>query len=142
MATIKPAYTSSNAVTITLASLANGSTNTSNALDNSTSLYDDANVQVKVKTGASGVSATGYINVYYLASADGGTTYDSNNRLLFQFPATANATTYVASRRLGEFGIIPGKFWKIAVENRSGAALDATAGNHSLVFEGIQFTSV
>jgi hypothetical protein len=143
MATFKISYRAAATITITLAGLTNGSTNTSNAIDNSTNLDVDARIQVKVKSNAAGTIAGGYVNVFYIGSSDGGTTYDDNNKeLLMTIPVTANATTYIMSRNLSKMGIVPSKFFKIAVANNSGAALDATAGNHLAQYEGVQYTSV
>lgn len=138
MATAKASFTNSQSITITLASLANGSTNASNAIDNSTNLFLSANVQVKVRTGSSGAAATGVTNVYLVRSADGGTTYDDSTRTLLGTLATnANSTTYIntwSTEPLGQLGT----HWKIAVENRSGGTFDSTAGNHSAAFAGFK----
>lgn len=158
-ATIKQAYGSNNqAITITLASLGSASQRQSTAIDNTTNLFMDAKVSVKIKTGASGVSATGFVNVFAFGSADGGTTYNggcgasdaafSGNKdaLIFlgSIPAIANATTYVGlfnlSRAFG-FGGIPAS-WGIVIDNQSGAALDSTAGNHAVLYQGIQAQTV
>ena len=80
MAEIKNKYgTSNQAITITLNSLANDGKRESTAVDNSTSLFLDAVVQVKIATNASNDS-TGDKSVYIYAygTADGGTTYSGN----------------------------------------------------------------
>lgn len=108
----------------------------SNAIDNSALLFVDAIVQVKVKTGASGVATTGYFNVWLIRSADGGTTYSDNaDVLLGSVVANANATTYTRDFNAG----VLGSSFKIAVENRTGAALDSTAGSHLVQFAGIRY---
>ena len=74
MAEIKNKYgTSSQAITITLNSLVNDGKRESTAVDNSTSLFLDAVVQVKIATNASNDS-TGDKSVYIYAygTADGG----------------------------------------------------------------------
>jgi hypothetical protein len=136
MATVTLNATNAQSITITLASLTNNSTNVSNAIDNSTNKFLEAVVRVKVKTGASGTSATGVVNVYLVRSTDGGTDYaDSTNVLLGSIPTVANATTYAR-----DFDAVRlGTHWKIAVENRSGATLDSTAGNHEAEFSGIKY---
>ena len=76
MSDIKSKYGSNNqAITCTFTSLANNGQRSSAALDNSSNLFLDALVSVKVKTNASGTLATGYVNVYAYATTDGGTTY-------------------------------------------------------------------
>lgn len=139
MATITLNVTDSGSVTITLASLTNGSANVSSAIDNSSTKYLEALIQVKVKTGASGTAATGLTNVYLVRSADGGTTYDDNTRVLLgTLPTVANATTYIATFSTAPVGAL-GSHWKVAVENRSGATFDTTAGNHSCVYAGVKY---
>jgi len=59
MATATLNTTNSNTITITLSSLSNGSSATSSAVDNSSNKFLSANITLKVKTGASGTSATG-----------------------------------------------------------------------------------
>jgi hypothetical protein len=136
MATITANVTNSNTVTITLSSVTNTSVALSSAIDNSTSKYVEAIVQVKIKTGAAGTSATGFFNVYIVRSTDGGTSYaDSTDELLGTIPAVANATTYNRAFR----SAIPGTHFKIAVENRSGGTTDTTAGNHSCVYSGVKY---
>lgn len=109
---------------------------------------------IKVKTGASGVSATGYIDVYAIGTVDGGTTYTDGAgasdagltvvaaRKLGSFPAVANATTYtsqVMSVAQAFGGVLPAK-WGIVVVNVSGAALDATEGNHAKLYQEVYAT--
>lgn len=157
MATVSQLYgTTNQALTITLASLGSASARESTAIVNTANLFMDVKLQVKAKTGASGVSATGAINVFAYATADDGTTYSggatgtnaayslNKDQLIFlgSIPAVANATTYVGlfslSRAFG-YGGIPAK-WGIVIDNQSGAALDATGGNHSVVYQGISAT--
>ena len=142
MATVKSTFETTDTLTITLASLGNGSGRASTAIDNTSNNDLDGTVLVKIKTNAAGTSATGHIDVYVVKSADG-TTYDdsfggtdgaltpSAATFLFSFPAVANATTYVGSERISKvFDRLPKKF-AICIVNNSGAALDSTAGNHA-----------
>jgi hypothetical protein len=138
MATVTVNVTNTQAVTITLASLANGSTATSNAIDNSTNKFVSANVRVKVRTNAAGTSATGSCSVFLVRSTDGGTDYDDAAMFLGALPTVANATTYTRTFSTEQLGPI-GTHWKVAVTNNSGAALDSTAGNHEVEFAGIKF---
>lgn len=139
MATVTLNVTNTQGVTITLASLANGSTATSSAIDNSSNKFVSANVRVKVKTGASGVAATGSCSVFLARSTDGGTDYDdSNGAFLGALPTVANATTYTRTFSTEQLGPI-GSHWKVAVVNNSGAALDSTAGNHEVEFAGVKY---
>lgn len=139
MATVTQNVTNSQAITITLASLANNTAVASSAIDNSTNKFVEAVIQLKVRTNAAGTSATGVVNVFLVRSADGGTTYDDSTRVyLGQLPTIANATTYIGSFSTAPVGGL-GSHWKLGVENRSGAALDSTAGNHSASFAGIKY---
>lgn len=138
MATATLNVTNSQAVTITLASLANGSNAVSNAIDNSTAKYLSALVRVKVRTNAAGTSATGSCSVFLVRSTDGGTDYDdATATLLGVIPAVANATTYARTFSTEQVGPL-GSHWKVAVVNNSGAALDSTAGNHEVEFAGVK----
>lgn len=151
--------TSNQAMTCTLASLANNSARETTAIDNSSNLFQEALVAGKVKSGASGVSATGVVNVYAYASADNGTNYTegatgsdaaitltspTNLRLIGVINVVANATTY----KWGPFpvspafgGILPEK-WGLVFENKSAAALDSTGGNHSVYYQGVNGQAV
>ena len=143
MASVKLFYETAQTPTITLASLANTAGRACTAVDNGTNLDLDAEVHVKIKTGAASTSATGHIDVYIVKSIDG-TLWDdgfggvhaaltpSAATFLFSFPANVNAQTFQGSERLSKvFDRLPKKF-SICVVNNSGAALDATAGNFSL----------
>lgn len=139
MATATLNCTNSQTITITLASLANGSSATSNAIDNSTNKFLSANVQVKIKTNAAGTSATGSCSVFLIRSADGGTTYDDATGIyLGSLPTVANSTTYTRTFSTEPLGAL-GSSWKVAVLNNSGAALDSTGGNHLAQFAGIKY---
>jgi len=160
MATFKSQYDSNNqAITITLASLGNGASQQSASVDNSTNQYLDVLVQLVIKSGASAVSATGYVNVYAYGTADGGTdfaegctgnntglqlTSPTNLRLIGTVNVVANATSYTSepmSVAAAFGGVMPQK-WGIVVENESGAGLDATEGNHKKFYQGVWGQSV
>lgn len=157
MTTSQELLTNNQSITISLASLANGSYQQSAAVDNTSNLYFDAGVELAIKTGASGVSATGSINVYAYGSANGGSNYTdgcsgsnasftptspTNLKLIGVINAVANATTYTGGpfSVASAFGYLPGK-WGVVVCNNSGAALDSTEGNHLKFFEGQQVQS-
>lgn len=144
MATTTQNLGTSTAATITIASLANAGGRASTAIDNSTAKATSADIMVKVKTGASGVSGTGYVDVYLVRSEDG-TNYDDafggtdgaftavNATKIGIISASANATTYVQIFNTAAFGELSRKFC-IALVNNSGAALDSTAGNHAVTY--------
>lgn len=133
MATAKQVYTSNQTVTITLASLANGATAVSSAIDNSTSGFLSAEAQIKIKTTT--VAGTPTVSIYLLRSIDGGTIYDdstnvNNPELIRQMSTPSATTTYITSARVES---LP-EFFKVMVVNNTGAALDSTAGNHYIKF--------
>lgn len=154
MANILSLYgTSNQPITITLASLANNTQRASTVVDNSSTVWLDALVQVQVKSGASAVSATGAVNVYAYGTSDGGTTYSEgatgtdaaitltvppNARLIGVLNVVANAVTYKSSPMsvAAAFGGVLPQKWGIIVENKSGAALDATEGSHLKFYQG------
>lgn len=155
MSDIKAKFGSSNqGITITLASLANDAARESTVVDNSTNVFLDALVTLKVKSGASGTSTTGYVAVYAYGTSDGGTTYGdtatgsdaaitltspTNLRLIGMINVVANATTYKSnpmSVASAFGGALPEK-WGIVVVNKSGGTLDGTEGNHAKFYQGV-----
>ncbi len=160
MADIKQKFgTNNQAITCSLASLANSSARQSTEIDNTSDLFVDVLVSLSVKTNAAGTSATGFVAVYLYATVDGGTSRTENagasdaaitlTSLRNAIPlgvlnTVANATTYYGgpwsvAKAFG--GVMPAK-WGIIVDNRSGAALDSTEGNHNKRFQGIHLQTV
>lgn len=156
MSTVKALFgTSNQAITVTLASLTNGSARASTAIDNSANLFLDALVQMKIKTGGASTTAVGVVNVYAYGTSDGGTTYPEANggtdgavtlvvptnlRLIGQINCVANATTYTSEPMsvAQAFGGILPQLWGIVVVNNTGGTLDATEGNHLKIYQGVQ----
>lgn len=156
MSTIKSLYgTNNQAITCTITSLANNGQRSSAAIDNTSNLFLDALVTVKIKTAAASTSATGYVNVYAYGTTDGGTTYGGgeanmgtdagvtltsppNIVLIGVLNAVANATTYVLNAKsiAAAFGGVLPDHWGIVVENKTAATLDASVG--SAWYQGLQ----
>lgn len=153
---IKTEYgTNGQTFTCTMASLANNGARQSTSVSNTTDLFVDVLVMLKVKTGASGTTSTGVVNVYVFGSVDAGTTHTegagttdaaitltapTNARFIGLVNAVANATTYVGgpfSVAAAFNGALPEK-WGIIVENKTGGALDATEGNHAKLWQGVK----
>jgi hypothetical protein len=155
-ATIKPLYgTSGQALTITLASLANVSARGCTAVSNATTLYEDVLLFFKLETGATVTASTGYINIYGYASVDGGTTYTEsfagtdgavtlttppNATLIAQINANVANTIYRAGpisfcRQMG-YDRLPAN-WGVFVLNQSGGGLNATAANQAITYQGV-----
>jgi hypothetical protein len=153
---VKPVYgTSNQALTITLASLATAGARASTAVDNTVSMFEDVLFFVKTTSAAAATSATGYVNIYGYGTVDGGTTYPEaitgtdagitlsappNLVLLAQITVNANAKTYYAGPfsfcRMYGLDRLPAK-WGLVFVNQSGATLNATAGNHSIIYQGV-----
>lgn len=138
MADIKLAYGSEASVTVTgLASLANGSSATSDAVDNSTNLFVDALCDVELDGSAAG--NTGNVYIYAQGAVDGVNFDDSGNDTLVAV-VDMNGTTSVRKRFsiAQAFGGVLPRHWKLRFLNSSGAALNST-GN-ALSYIGVSYT--
>ncbi len=153
---VKPNYGGTQQLmTITLASLTNGSARNSTSINNTYPLFEDVLLFFKMTLGASGVSATGYINVYGYGSIDGGTTYPEgitgtdgaatllsppNLVLLAQLTADVNGkvVTYGPISFCRQYGMdrMP-PIWGVVVVNNSGATFSATGANHFIQYQGV-----
>lgn len=158
MADIKQKYgTNGQALTCTIASLANNSARQSTEVDNSSNVFIDALVVLKITAGASGTSSTGYVNLYAYATVDNGTTRTegagasdaaitlvspTNLILVATVNVVANNVVYVGgpwsvARAFG--GSLPEK-WGMVVENKSGGTL--AASGQSLTYQGVYLQTV
>jgi hypothetical protein len=158
VADIKSAYgTAGQTLTSTWASLTNNSARSSAAIDNTSNKYLEALVQVVIKSGASGTSATGYVEIFAYGTVDSGTTYPegtgtdtgitltapTNLVLIGTLNVVANATTYKSEPMsiAAAFGGIMPDHWGIAIRNVSGGTLDTTEGNHAKLYQGLYSTA-
>ena len=146
--------TNGQTITVTLASLTTNSLRQSTVIDNTTDLFQDVLLMIKIKSGGSGTSSSGVVNVYVYGTVDNGTTYTdgatgsdaamtptspSNLRFIGQLNVVANTTTYTGgpwSVAAAFGGVMPAK-WGIVIENKSGGTLDSTEGNHAKLYQGI-----
>lgn len=135
--------TSNQSITCTITSLSTNTMRGSTAISNTSNLFADAQVQVQVKTNASGTSSTGYVNIY--AYATSASTYPggfagtdgaysglaANLTPIGRISAVANSTTYTSNPLsvAAAFGGNLPESWGIVVENQSGATLDASVGS-------------
>ncbi len=143
MATISTTYAASaTSLTITLNSLANAASATSSVVDNNTTAYLDALLMVKIVTAASGVSATGTVDLYIQASIDNTNFEDTkNDKLVTSVVADAANLTGIRVQSIAAcYGGVMPTYWRLRVVNNSGAAL--AASGHSASFRGITATSV
>lgn len=162
MATVKVGYAAgtATAITCTLASLASAASRESATVDNTTNLYLDALVQVKVQTNVSAPTGDKAVYVYAwgvvdtttptypdrVTGADAAITPDSPTQLVLlgTIYCAAAATSYKMSPKsvASMFGgVLPGK-WGLVFTNATGNALDTTGGNFAVTYQGILATSV
>lgn len=174
MSDIKTKYpsTSSTDLTITLASLASGSSGVytagqeSNAVDNTTNVDLDHLLSGIITTGTS-PTASRVINVYAYANlssaagtpaypdvldgADSAETFTSANVMNAAVRLVASITVDATSNRSYYFGPVSianlfggtlPKFWGVYVAHDTGVALHATGSNHKLSYERVQGQTV
>jgi hypothetical protein len=146
--------TQGQAISISLANLATGSARQSAEIDNTSNLFTDALIFLRIKSGASGVSTTGYVNIWAFATANDGTNRSENAgsgdaAITLVSPTNLKFLGLMNMVNVGTFytvgplsvasvfgGILPAK-WGIVVQNQSGGAFDGTEGNHLKVYQGI-----
>jgi len=154
---IKPLISSSSALTITLASLANSTSGVgrqSTLVDNSSTRYGLILLAINIMTGTT-PTAGGSIKNYALRSDGAGTAIiddgagasdaawtqlnaDYCYRPESGLPAIFYPTTTSNVAQKGNFVLpVPGPGWGVGVVNSSGAALHATGGNHVLTYRGL-----
>lgn len=144
---IKLLYGSATAITCTLSGLADGSAQESLAIDNTTNLFIDFAIELKVVF--PNTSPTGTVAVYVLPSLDGanymggGTGTNSSfdfslggNNLpsMFNISPVQNGTVRYGSSMAWNLGYVPPKF-SLVVANGAG---DALAAGSSLQYVGIK----
>lgn len=157
MATIKSLYGTSTSITITLASLASGSSRESAAVDNTTNLFLDALVYLAIPL-ATGTPAGDKAIYVYAAGSEDGTNYGDNATgsdaaITLRSPTNlrligvintpdSGAVTYKShpiSVAAAFGGFLPRK-WSIIVQNATGLALGTTG--FTSTYTGIQTQSV
>src|SRR4051812_6768798 len=157
MATQNVAFGTRAALTITLASLGNGTYREATEVDNSTELAVDGILHGVITTGTSPTN-TNPITVY-VAGSDGTTARLGNmtgtdstitpagEQTQFEIArvisvdGTSNHSYefYVGSIAALFGGVMPKKF-SVIVLNGSGVALNATGGNHSIAYTPVHYT--
>jgi hypothetical protein len=136
MATFKPQYGTKTAITISLNNLANNAVATSNAIDNSSNLYEDFLIEVVI---AGTAASTAFCEVRLLASEDNTNfgTWESGIPLGTIDLSVSPQTAYFSL--LNALFQAP-QYFKIAVRNSTGSSL-AASGN-SASYQGINIVSV
>lgn len=157
MATVKPSYAASADITpAALASLAATAACQTAAQDNSTNLYLDALVQVKLVMGGTGPANDKVAYVYAFASGDEGTTYGDATtgsagaitlnsptqlRLIGVVNMPTASLTYESdpmSVAAAYGGVLP-RNWGIVVQNSSSVL---AASGSAITFQGLAVTVV
>ena len=141
---ILPKRSAPAALTITLASLASGSARQASIVDNSTTRYQRIYLAAKLKLGTSPTANT--LVSLYLIRSDGTITTDgagsSDAAITLKNAQTLGTLSTggspATSDTLTDVFVVenPGPQWTVAVLNSTGAALDATAGNHLIEWVG------
>ena len=144
---------SSRVIAITLAGLASGALRQSEAVRDMADRFIDALVQVNVKTGTP-VAGSKVLNVYAYAGMRAGAAPYSGNATGLNAPYMAtvancdligtiscpsDANPYT-SRPMSIAKAFNGRMpeaWGIIIENSTGVALDAAAGNHQVTWSGV-----
>lgn len=157
MATQNPAYGTRATVTISPASIANGAYRESTEIDNSSTLAVDGMLHGVVTTGTSPVAGN---TISIFVSGSDGTTARPGNltgtdstitpageqtqfvlAAVIPVDATNNhAYEYFIGGLAALFGGMMPKKFSVIILNSSGAALNATGGNHSLFYTPITYT--
>jgi len=142
-------------ITVTLASLASSATagRESTVIDNSSNLYRDAIVTVKVKLQSGTIGNDKAVIVYAYGTVDGGTTYTGNATgsdaaytmddptvlvPIGVIPTPTQSLTYTGTFRVAHAfgGVLPEK-WGLFIRNYSGIALSATGSDHAVKYQGV-----
>lgn len=130
--TFQESYSSEIALTTTgFSTLANAATMTSDAVDNSSLLYEYIYLEIKVGGTA---AATAWLDARILASVDGGTDYSSWTTPLIILPGIDMSVDNPIYHALFK---APQR-WKLAVKNNTGAALDIGSAS----YQGVKGTII
>lgn len=164
MATVTINYTASATITMSLASIATSATFVAGAestvIDNTSNKYVDAIVGGKITVGTTPTINT-QINVYVFTPIDSTPTYpdvmdgtDSVETLtsvgvgtaflklaaICNVDAVTSNIAYPFSFTVAQLfgGVMPSR-WSLYVSHNTGVALNSTAGNHVIKFEGVKY---
>lgn len=122
-------YGTTTSLTVTgLATLANGSSATSATVDNTTTLFIDALIELTFTTGT--VSATGTVEIWAKGSIDNTDFDDDLNDRLVGTVVLTGTTSQTRKRIAGlaaAFGGTLPPYWQVRIRNATGAALTAGA---------------
>lgn len=141
MSDFKLSYGTSTALTVTgIGTLANGTSATSATVDNTTTLFLDAKIELTFAT-ASGAVATGTVEVWAKESIDNTDFDDDPNDKLVAVCVLAAAGVQTRKRIISLAPVMGGTlppYWQIRVRNATGAALTTA----SVTYRGALLQSV
>ncbi len=138
-------YTIGQDVSINMHGLADGSKAISDAIDNSTTRYQQLDIGFKFKTNQHKIDTQrGTVVIGILRSADGGVTYDSHLRpgnIIAVINDLDADTDYRLSVCTNQLGMLPSHF-KISVRNGTGAPFFHKEEKFGIWFTGKRFLQV
>lgn len=167
MATTLEAFGSSTAITISPASLASSGTfvsgRASTVVDNSSNLFDDAQLSGKIRVGTTPTINT-WINIYCWAQYDDAPTYPDSitgsdaafsptsagvmagylrlaAALVVDATTTGRDYTFAGISVASLFGGVLPQRWGVYIAHSTGVALDSTSGNHVVKYQGVKYTT-
>lgn len=141
MPDFKLSYATATTLTVTgIGTLANGSSATSATVDNTTTLFLDAKIELTFAT-ASGATATGTVEVWVKESIDNSDFDDDVNDKLVAVCILSAAGVQTRKRIVSLASVMGGTlapYWQIRVRNATGAALTTA----SVTYRGALLQSV
>ena len=154
MGSIKTAYSSSQNISCSIASLSNGAARESAYIDNTINNYIDAMVTLSGKLSTGNPSGRMVVYVYFYGSEDGSKYTDNatgaDAPLVLRTPTNLRGPFVISTPDAGglTYSVVIGsvssffggnlpKRWGMVIENQTGVALDATEGNHSKSYTGL-----
>ncbi len=154
MADIKQPWGTSTAITITLASLAEGAARECLAVDNTTDKFLDALVQINIKLQAGTPASEKQIRLYVYGSEDGTDFTDNatgaDAAITLRSPTNLVEVKPIQAPDAGgvlwkshpiniaaAFGGVMPRKWGIVVLNKTNIAFSVTEGDHSKTYSGV-----
>ena len=121
--TFKPVFAAEAALTTTgFSTLANAATMTSDAVNNSSNLYDEGLLEIKVGGTA---AATAWLDVRIAESIDGGTDYSS-----WECATKLPSIDMSVDNPIYHTRFTMPQYWKLMVKNNTGASLDIGSASY------------
>jgi hypothetical protein len=157
MAVIQPQYSVTTAIACTMSTLAASSARGSDAVYNTSTLYDDAILHIEVQTNSSAPVDLKACQIFLYSSLDGvawsgsrtenvstdiAVTLDSPTNLVLADTMNTPAASTIYRNEISvaqAIGFMPAA-WGYVISNRNGFPLNTTAANLSASYAGVTFT--